>query len=681
MPNNRERIATWWIHWQDLQWPDHDNLDRIKARAEGFAKANVTAAMLFGAHFRWDFLPVFPLLHDYIATVAEELHRYGIKLFDHHSVSLVHRYSTREEMRHVMLDSAPHLPFSPTFEAAKTWQYKGKYLNDWRMLDVKSREPLWFPKFAAEGFCHRNPEFREAYQDYAKYLIAETNIDGLSADDAIFFMEYNACGCDYCREELRRRAGIDLPPADDTTFWGNWNNPAWNHWIDLRFDAAGEFYEQLRSVLPKDFMLTGCGSSSASARAVVAGTDARAFLRGWNYVNMELSGNTPPYKFDKITRNTPIPERLVNASHHQAAAREKNVNAFCTGFAHSKDTANMVWALCKTLGADAWIGTLKSRLGLPGHILESLPSEQHIVGEAFTYEKEHPHLFAGDVVGQLGVFFSYETRNHTLYGDLNCGYYKDYGDVLRLLFQNGICPHTVFDIPKDPGIYPVIVLSGVARMTEQELMDVERYLAAGGRLIVLGPTAFDWCNNSWILPNRLDLLPEDFFTKAPPGMSVQKPKWFLEMDVQNQLDANVWQEPRKGVNYHPHRLGNTNKAEFLKLIRDFANPLPISVTEAKGFLCTMLRDGEGITVQLLAEDYDVEIDQELDAIRTHRSRVNLITDFKPIGTDGLIHVKTDIMPTVYVPFHKEQAIITMNNGDCAIELPKDCYYTILRFSL
>ena len=65
------RIATWWMNWEDLNWPNPDNLDRIKARAEQYAQADVSAAMLFGCHFRWDFLPYFTLLHDYIATVAE----------------------------------------------------------------------------------------------------------------------------------------------------------------------------------------------------------------------------------------------------------------------------------------------------------------------------------------------------------------------------------------------------------------------------------------------------------------------------------------------------------------------------------------------------------------------------------------------------------------------------------
>ena len=91
MENERSgrRIASWWLRFEDLNWPNADTLDRIKRRAEGMARADVTAAMIFGAHFRWDFMPFFPILRDYIATVAEELHKYDIKLFDHHSVNLV----------------------------------------------------------------------------------------------------------------------------------------------------------------------------------------------------------------------------------------------------------------------------------------------------------------------------------------------------------------------------------------------------------------------------------------------------------------------------------------------------------------------------------------------------------------------------------------------------------------
>lgn len=679
MKNEHHRIATWWVHWNDLQWPDSDNMDRIKARAEAFARANVSAAMLFGTHFRWDFMPVFPLLHDYIATVAEQLHKYGIKLFDHHSVNLVHRYSTRQEMRHVMLDSGPHLPFSPTFEAAADWRYKGKLLNDWRMIDVKTGKPLWFPQYTAEGFCPRNPDFRKAYQDYVKYLISQTDIDGLSADDALYYMHHNACGCAHCRGELQRRAGIELPSVEDASFWGNWENPAWNAWIDLRFDAGGGFYEDLRKELPEDFILTGCGAASASAGAVMSATDARSFLRGWNYVNMELSGNTPPYKHDPKTVNVPIPQRLINSSHHQAAAREKGVRAFCTGFAHSTAAANHVWATAKVLDADAWIGTLKTRLGLPWHILNTLPGEADIVGEAFGFEAAHPELFRGESVGQLGVYFSYETRNHTLYGSLHNGYYKDYGDALHLLFANGLCPHTVFEFPENADTYPVILLAGVARMTHEEHTAMARYLAGGGSVIAIGPTAVLGCENSWVLPNRLDISGAEFFTTVPDGIHVKLPSWVRKTQIAAPGDPDVWQQPARGIFYHPHRLGDTNRLHLLDLVRSMVRPMPVTVTRATGYLSAMRRDGDAIVLQLLAEDYDVDIDHSLDSIRTHRSRVNLLTDIAPAGVDGDIRIQTDKIPTVYTPFNQEDATVTQENGTWHIQLPENCSYALLCF--
>ena len=295
------RMATWWIKWEDLNWPIPDNVEKVKRRAEEFAKADISAAIIFGTHFRWDFMPFFPLVHDYMATVAEELHKYNIKLFYHHSVKLVHRYSSREEMRNVMLHSGPHLPFSPTFEAAKTWEYKGKRLNDWRMVDIATGKPAYFPQYAAEGFCFNNPDFKEAYYDYAKNLVEETGIDGLSADDATHFMGFNTCGCKYCRADFARKTGVELPAADDSSFWGNWDNPLWNSWIDMRFEKSEEFYKGLSKALPDDFILTNTGGDSAGAISVHSTFDGRRNANATKYVNIELTGNTPPYKGDEAT--------------------------------------------------------------------------------------------------------------------------------------------------------------------------------------------------------------------------------------------------------------------------------------------------------------------------------------------------------------------------------------------
>lgn len=675
------RIATWWIHWNDLNWPDPDNMDKIKARAEGLAKADVTAAMLFGTHFRWDWLPVFPLLHDYIATVAEELHKNGVKLFDHHSVNLVHRYSTREEMRHVMIDSGPHLPFSPTWEAAATWQYKGKLLNDWRMINVIDRKPAYFPQYTGEGFCHRNPEFQEAYQDYVKNLIADTGIDGLSADDGMHYLRFNTCGCKYCREELQRRAGIDLPPVEDRSFWFNWDNPAWHRWIDVRFDATGEFYGNLAKVLPEGFVLTGCGSDSASAWALDMASDARQFLKGCNYVNLEMNGNTPPYKHDPVTINRPIAYRMATSSHHKAAAREKGVRALNTGFAHSVVAADHCWAVSKLLDADAWIGTLKTRLGLPWRILNTLPEEKDLVGHAFGFEKNHPELFEGEMAGQLGVYFSYETRNYTMFGGGINGYEKDFSYALNSVLRAGISPHTVFSFPENAREYPVILLPSALRMRPEEKEKMCAYLNAGGTVIVTGPTALEECPNTWSLPNVVEAETADLFMgMQPDGVRPKLAAWIKETIYPDSNDPDTWYEPRQNLYYHPHRISSEkNLDRVLQLCRSLIRPLPVEIREAKGYLSTCYLKGEQVTLHFLAEDYDVDIDHELDSIRFHRSRLNLVNKVEPIGIDGILRLRNEKTPRVYTPFHDTPAKVEKDGEEWRITLPEKCSYAIVQF--
>jgi len=493
-------------------------------------------------------------------------------------------------------------------------------------------------------------------------------------------MHYNSCACPYCRAELKRRTGMDLPLIDDRSFWGNWENPAWNAWIDLRFDATGEFLAGLRKVLPENFMLTGCGSDSASSMVVGMASDARQFLRGCNYVNMEMNGNTPPYKHDPITINRPLSFRLTSASHHQAAARERGVRAFNTGFAHTTVAANHCWALSKILGADIWITTLKTRLGLPWRILKTIAEEQDIVGEAFGFEKSHPELFEGDLAGQLGVYFSYETRNHTLSGAVVDGYSKDFSQTIAQLFREGISPHTIFTIPEDTTDYPVILLSSVARMTQEEKNRLHRYLAAGGKVIVTGPTALDGCVNSWTLPNRVETPAEENFLTVPDGIRPVDAPWTTQIKLPECADPDAWSEPEEGLFYHPHRISSgVNLEGVLERCRRYMKPMPIKVLEAEGYLTSMFQKEGQTIVHFLAEDYDVDIDHKLDEMRTHRSRLNLINHVEPIGVSGVIRMEADRCPKVFTPFNSEGGKAELKDGVCTVTLPEKCSYAIVQF--
>ena len=677
-----KRIVSWWIKLPDLDWPNHDNHDRIKRRAEEIAKANATTAMIFGTHFRWDFLPYFTLLHDYLATVAEELHKCGVELYDHHSVNLVHRYSTREEMRHVMLHSGPHLPFSPSREAAATWRYNGHLLNDWRMIDVKTRDVLYFPQYAAEGFCIQNPDFVAAYKDYLQKLIADTGIDGLSADDPVHFMHYNSCACPHCRAELKRRTGLELPPIEDRSFWGNWKNPAWHAWIDQRFDAARDFFAALKPIFPEGFRVTTCGHNSAAHGANGSAADARTFLAGGcNYTNLEMSGNMPPYKKDPVTTNISISSRIVNASHHQAVAREQGGRCFSTGFGFTETTAGIVWAVNKVMGADCWFSCLKDRLGLPQHVLDTLPDEAEIVGKPFTFEAEHPTLFEGEQIGQVGVYFSYETRKHTCFGNLAKGYYKDFSACLQTLFENGLSPHTVFDFPENAEKYPLILLPSAAAMTDAEKAALARYLAVGGRVIATGPSALSDCRHSYALPDAPHTdTPDEFFSTVVNGVKHQEADWVRHDEIPQSRDADRWQQPREGLDYHPHRMSDGTVTEvLLQKCRACCRPLPVTVTESEGYIISTFEGDRAVTVHLLAKEFDTDIDHRLDEMRFHRSRVNYITKAEPIGVSRHLRLTAATAPTVYLPLGKGEATVTAVDGGYTLQLPKGTAYAILQF--
>ena len=678
----RKRIASWWLRWEDLNWPNSDVHDSIKARAEAMARANVTTAMIFGTHFRWDYLPYFTILHDYLATVAEELGKCGVELWDHHSVNLVHRYDTREEMRHVILHSGPHLPFSPSREAAASWQYRGKLLNDWRMRDVKTGDILYYPQYAAEGFCIRNPDFVDAYTDYVSRLVRETGITGLSADDPVHYMHMSSCACPHCLAAMRERTGLDLPPIGDRSFWFNWKNPAWHEWIDLRFEAARSFFERLGKVLPEGFRLTTCGTNSAAPFANEMAADARLFLAGTNYVNLEMSGNTPPYKNDPITVNVPIASRLVGSSHHRAAAKERGVRCFSTGYGFTEQTANVIWAVNKMLDSDCWLSTLKDRLGLPEHILRTLPNEWDIVGRAFGYEKEHPELFEGKSIGQLGVYFSYETRKHTFFGALDRGYYADWRATLETLFGVGISPQTIFDFPSDPGEYPIVLVPSPAALTAKELEALDRYLDGGGIAVVYGPAAIPGCTSKWMLPDAPDDKgePESYFASVPNGVWLSIPEWVRETSFAPTGEAEDFREVRRGLLYSPARITDGRITEdLLTIVRKHMKPMPIEILRADGYLITFFETEDFYTVQMLAADFDTDVDHKLDDMRFHRSRVNFINKVEPVGVSLSVTLAAEAPPEVYTPFGSGAESVVPGDGIYTVTFKEKTSYAILRF--
>lgn len=92
----------------------------------------------------------------------------------------------------------------------------------------------------------------------------------------------------------------------------------------------------------------------------------------------------------------------------------------------------------------------------------------------------------------------------------------------------------------------------------------------------------------------------------------------------------------------------------------------------------MFSNEEGITVHLLAADYDVDIDHKLDEMRFHRSRVNYVNKVEPRGVTCEIRVEADRAPIAYVPFGPA-ASVKEENGVFSVTLPEKSSYVLLHF--
>ncbi|MBO4630972.1 MAG: hypothetical protein J5858_03525, partial [Lentisphaeria bacterium] len=449
--NEKIRAVSWWLKWNDLIWPDDDVRDAIEKRADAAAESGVNCAVIFGAHFRWDFMPLWHNLHDLLAAVRQALHQRGIRLFDHHSSVLTHRCSNMQDVQAMRTFNKHHIPFAPSRNVAASWTFNGEYLNDWRMIDVLTGEPVFLKPYTAEEFCINHPGFRRAYCEYVRMLVEQTGIDGLMSDDSFFYSGWTSCGCQWCRKKFREEYGHDLPSSDDLRFWGNYSCEAFKDWIAMRYASTREFLSEVRNVLGPDFPLMTCCSSSANYAMPKYALNYQEFCGTCNFILLEMTGNSP--ELDGSWN-----QHFSEQAFHMGLARKYGYPCIGLGYGYTGYTADFIWAFNKFLGSSTWFSTLKGRLGLPDSKTAILPDDPELVGRAYNWEKDHPKLFDGESDTEIAVFFSRWTRDY--YGMTAEDYGSDYNQCCLELLDNNITYVVVPDIP-EAGKIRILILCSV----------------------------------------------------------------------------------------------------------------------------------------------------------------------------------------------------------------------------
>lgn len=472
------RAVSFWIDWRFLDWPNEDVRDMIIRRCDEMAAANINMAVVFGTHFRWDYLPIMTRVHDMLAFTAEQLHQRDIKLFDHHSSVLTHRIRKPEDREHIRKFNYHHLAFYPDADFVSQMKYNGSYLNDWRMIDVETGKPIFIDVYNCEQFCMNNPDFQAAYQTYIRRLLADVPLDGLMSDDGIYYAGWRACGCIHCRKKFATVYGHELPPTSDSSFWFNRESQAFLDWIAFRYKTVADFMCVVQEITG-DLPLMTCCSNSSGQVCNAHSTSYEEFAPHNTMSMLEVSGRGINEKGDWTAH-------FMGRAMLQIAITNKfNLDAcLILGYGFTKDSFELFWHINRLLGADAWLSTLKGRLIPKCSSIKSLPEEQALVGNIFSWEKSHEELFSGVSDAKVGIYFSRDTRDNFArsYFDFEAVYKA----ACQCLFEANVTFDVFYDID-DIFKYKAAVLPAAACLSQRHRDMLRKYMQDGGTIVASGP--------------------------------------------------------------------------------------------------------------------------------------------------------------------------------------------------
>jgi hypothetical protein len=364
VPFAPNRAASWWCTIEDLLWSQKKIEDKIKRRAEGFAKAKIDTAINFGFHIRFDFSNYFAQLHGYYARVCEELHKYDIKFMDHYSCNHVERPRNEAEFRKLHKGQRHHVLLFHDPVAAQYAQYEGHTFHDICEVDLIDGSRGYAKQYQLETFCHNNPGFLDMHKKYLTRLMKEVPFDGIEVDDMCTYAGLTTCGCHYCRERFKRDYGHEIPAFGDESFWGdttkhmlywgNYENPVFRDWLSMKTDSIVDHVKMVKKTVG-DKPLMSCCSSTGPVTL--------------NAISLDLEKIAPHLDFFML-ENVGINAHSVNwlemdaeALHQKdIAAKRGNAPAMALSYTIYEKGAYFGWALSRFWGVSNWSSTLTQRL-------------------------------------------------------------------------------------------------------------------------------------------------------------------------------------------------------------------------------------------------------------------------------------------------------------------------------
>ncbi len=490
-------MASWWLTLEDLHWPDYDVEARIERRAAQMAAGGVNVAVIFGLHFRWDFIPYFERINSLLGRITTECHRHGIKVVDHYSDTLTHRARNLEDRWYIRQRLDHHVPLYP--DLGHEFRYAGSARDSWRTVDVRTGEPVYYEPYRCNVFCPNNPDYERASITYALSLFNEAGMDGLMDDDFVFYPGVYSCSCEHCRERFLKECGLRLPEATDTTFWGNTENPDFREWLAMRLRSVGDHFVHMRAALGPERPLFSCCSSTSSRGVSDLGLVYDDLVRGCNTVCMEMVTVAPLRECHQYFAHQMPYRAIAWAAGFLRGEVDHALNVaspdplVSIAYAESPLQFFLCWALQKAWGHQSWV-CRRTASRNDEEARKKHDDEAHMQEGTLIWEKEHEDLFrAARPVADVGIVFSPATRSFASKAQAD-EHEKAMMGWIQKVSASGILCDTILQQAlqgRDAGKrlaerFKALVLPATVALADSEFEGLAAYVEHGGQLTLAG---------------------------------------------------------------------------------------------------------------------------------------------------------------------------------------------------
>jgi len=448
----------WILRVASLFYTDDVNPAWVEERVKEIREMGFNAIILTGFHYRMYFPP--EKREDIvkkIGMIADISHKYGLKVFEHHSATLVPAHSIYVNGKDVKTKEIPPPSQAP-------------YLA-WAPVDARTGKPDVVEGYDGIFLCPNNPGHQEAYLQHIRDILTKTSVDGLMSDDVEYLEDYYSCACPFCRAKFKKETGLELPSADDKSFWGNYENPAFRKWLRFRQKSVGDHYERvkkLRDELKPSLPILACQADPTGLGiALQWALPVEEIARGADILFYEVCGSPFWRVYFPGWR-----EIASNILFLKGLGMRLHMPVLALFYPQQEDEWSFCWALAKTFGANVWFSPSKS---LRNYI---------------KWEEAHPQLFYNSTqLANVAILFSRNTRD--LYAK-NSLFVREWKGWCSALLENSIPFRVLTDEDinlKELSKYQLLILPNTACLSDKQVSAIKEFVRKGGKLIATGETS------------------------------------------------------------------------------------------------------------------------------------------------------------------------------------------------